>query len=46
MKVFRTILKVVSIEMVMVLYIAEQMGLKRKVVVKVKVKIRLIIKEV
>jgi hypothetical protein len=46
MKVFRTVLKVVSTEMVVVLRVAEQVRLERKVVVKVEVGIRLMVKEV
>jgi hypothetical protein len=37
MKVFRTVLEVVGIKMVVVLRVAEQVGLERRVTVKVEV---------
>jgi hypothetical protein len=45
-KVFRTVLEVVGIEIVVVLRVAEQVGLERRVAIKVKVRIRLIVEEV
>jgi hypothetical protein len=46
MRVFRTVLKVVSIEMVVVLRVAEQVRLERRVAIKVEVGIRLVVEEV
>jgi hypothetical protein len=46
MRVFRTVPEVVGIKMVVVLRVAEQVGLERRVAMKVKVGIRLVVEEV
>jgi hypothetical protein len=46
MRVFRTVPEVVGTEMVVVLRVAEQVGLERRVAVKVEVGIRLVVEEV
>jgi hypothetical protein len=45
-RVFRTVPEVVSTEMMVVLRVAEQVGLERRIAMKVKVGIRLMVKEV
>jgi hypothetical protein len=46
MRVFRTVPEVVGIEIIVVLRVAEQVGLERRVIVKVEVGIRHVVEEV